>query len=975
MNKAKKTSFKKVAAGALAVITLASYSLPANTGILSTRPTITASATGTANSIHVYGTIKNATGETLKVVYYKQSDLNRIQSRDFKSGESWAFDGDIVKIVSPVSLNFPKQWNQGTHLKAGTPNVDAITTCTVTDKGYEYTFSSPKGNTYQYENKAYGANEVIFSKTSNYVSNDADTHSLIGSNEKEPHDIADYSVRVVSYDPNGTVPSNSFAETKQKGLWQSNNSGTLNNTAYAEWEVTVPQDHTVNINYWVSCEENIDYLNMKVNGNTVANKATNKEAGVITLTPGTYRISAEYVHEQDDKGAVSQNSCYFLDCVFVQFSNHCEKCDYTDTRVYMQIEDFTDSDTGKFAVQNGKTISHTMNFADLGYEYWCEKSFSVYSKERLYFEDYEGKFTWSENIGNFTYNNAKYPFRYDVNVPNPEVGVFIPVTKGFYEYDSNPVFTAKAKKGTAPDAKVLTPDNFYITLNPDLSAEDAAEIQAIIDSPETAKWVNITSYDRNTKLINAAYYVIYNPALKKYLGDDYDSDVVACMVEEFGKYEISSSDITSSADLILLDSNGKAYPNKFISVSSKDEDGNVSALTLGEDYEITSAETVSKAGEFTVTVNGINRCAGTATKTLTIAEADALTKIAAKAADYYNEGNIEYYADANGNFYLPVSGLTNAYRKASKEEITLPVIPIPAPFFKSQSLILSGRIGVNFFLDLTALSDEEKAASYVEFTVNGETTIDKFDENSKNQAGTLYGFTCYVNSVQMADTITAVFHYGDDETITKTYSVLDYINSIDKNAANYDETTLALIHSIADYGHYSQPFLSAANNWTVGEDHAEMSKVYTESYDYDSIRASVKDYAHKASLVEKDITKITYSLVLNAETTINVFVAPAADYTGNVAISINDLSEDEYTVAKQADGRYKIVISNISAHNLGKTFNVKVTTENGVSTYDVSVLSYVNTVLNSESFDEAAKNAVSSIYKYFEATINYRNKK
>ena len=227
----------------------------------------------------------------------------------------------------------------------------------------------------------------------------------------------------------------------------------------------------------------------------------------------------------------------------------------------------------------------------------------------------------------------------------------------------------------------------------------------------------------------------------------------------------------------------------------------------------------------------------------------------------------------------------------------------------------------------------------------------------------------------MADTITAVFHYGDDETITKTYSVLDYINSIDKNAANYDETTLALIHSIADYGHYSQPFLSAANNWTVGEDHAEMSKVYTESYDYDSIRASVKDYAHKASLVEKDIAKITYSLVLNAETTLNVFVAPAADYTGNVAISIDDLSKDEYTVAKQADGRYKIVISNISAHNLGKTFNVKVTTENGVSTYDVSVLSYVNTVLNSESFDEAAKNAVSSIYKYFEATINYRNKK
>ena len=1118
MKRAKQTSLKKVVAGALAVISLTTYALPADTGILSTRPTLTASATGTQNSIHVYGKMQNATGVTLKVAYYNQSDVNRgnaqTRIREFKNGELWNFDGDIVKIASPVKINFPTQWNQEIQLVEGTPRVEEITTCTETENGYEYTFTSDRGNTYQYENKKYGVNEVVFTSSSNYISNDANTHSLAGEEEKEPHDFADYSVRVLTYDANGTVPSNTFKQLSTKGLWRNNNQGTLNNTAYAEWEVVVPEGHTVNINYWVSCEENIDYLNMRVDNSEYVKDASNKDSGVISLNAGTHKVSAEYVHEKDPSGTVAQNSDYFLDSVYIQFTNHCEKCDYTDSKVFMQIDGFRDSESNKFAIQNGNLIPRTMTFANLGYQFWCQRTFSFYSKDRLEFENFNDSYTYVENVGNFTYQKNNYSFRYDFTVPHPEMGVFISAYRGYYDYDENPLFTARAKRGTPTNSQKLTTDDFIVTLNPNLSDEDAAKVKAIIDSPETAKWISITSFDQNTKENNSIYYCIYNPALSEFVdSDEYDSPIFSYLIEEFEKFELTDYDLVSPVDLILLDENGKAYPSNYVSVVTKDEDGNDSALTEGVDYEIVSAKEVTAAGEYTFTINGINNCTGSASKKLTIAAADALTFVPAKEVAHGSNGNIDYYADADGNCYLPVEGYENAYKKVdeadviiaallyeitdsdlvstvdlillneegkaypadyvtvavkdengdelllaegesyeivSDKEVTeageytftisginsytgsasitlniaaadaltlvpakeaaqgsngnieyfadanggcylpaagyenayvqvdaadviIEALPVVEPAFKTQSLVLSGQIGVNFFLDLSVLTEAEKASSYMEFTVNDKTTTDAFDANFKNQSGAYYGFTCYVNSVQMADTITAVFHYGDS-TVTRTYSVLDYINAIEDNAALFDAETLELIHSIADYGHYSQPMLSAANNWTIGTDHAEMSKYYTESYDLEAINAAVKDYERTAEIVEADIANITYSLSLDSETALNIFVAPQQSYDGNVEISIANLSADDYTITKQSDGRYKIVISNIAAHNLGKTFNISVTTANGETTYNVSALSYVYAVLNNASFDETAKYAVSSIYKFYEATMNYRNK-
>ncbi|WP_295078977.1 CotH kinase family protein [Ruminococcus sp.] len=295
-----------------------------------------------------------------------------------------------------------------------------------------------------------------------------------------------------------------------------------------------------------------------------------------------------------------------------------------------------------------------------------------------------------------------------------------------------------------------------------------------------------------------------------------------------------------------------------------------------------------------------------------------------------------------------------------------------SPSFKRINLVLSGKIGVNFYLDLSSLTEAEKEASYVEFTVNGKTAKDTYDANFVSNSGQYYGFTCYVTSAEMADTITAVYHYGVGQTLTKTYSVLEYINKIEENADSYDAKTLDLIHSIADYGHYAQPWLAENNNWTVGKEHIAMEKHYTDSYSYESVKENVEPFKRILDLGGSDIQQITYSLSLDAATELNIFIQPKKEYDGEVTVTINKDGEPaSYKSVKQSDNRYKITIPNISAHKLGYTYSVTAATSDGTATCSVSALSYIYAILNSDSYDDTAKNAVSSFYNYYDATMKY----
>ena len=246
-----------------------------------------------------------------------------------------------------------------------------------------------------------------------------------------------------------------------------------------------------------------------------------------------------------------------------------------------------------------------------------------------------------------------------------------------------------------------------------------------------------------------------------------------------------------------------------------------------------------------------------------------------------------------------------------------------------------------------------------------------FDENAKNSKG-YYAFTCLVSPIQMADVITATLHYGDDKIVERTYSIKQYLVTYDSNKDLFNAKLQTLTEALADYGHYTQLFLAEANHFTIGEKYADMDKFYTESYDIETVKNEVESYAIvKQNDAAADITDITYSVSLEESPEINVYFKPVDGYTGTFTAKLGSSSVD---ATKQSDGRYLVTIPNISAHLLGKTYKVVVTTDSGTATVKVSVLSYVQGILNSEAYasNTKAQNAAASIYYYYKAAYAYK---
>ena len=199
------------------------------------------------------------------------------------------------------------------------------------------------------------------------------------------------------------------------------------------------------------------------------------------------------------------------------------------------------------------------------------------------------------------------------------------------------------------------------------------------------------------------------------------------------------------------------------------------------------------------------------------------------------------------------------------------------------------------------------------------------------------------------------------------YSVAEYIAYFDDHQSGYNQTTLDLIRAIADYGHYAQPFLSAANSWTIGTDYAEMTKHYTDSFDLDSIRNAVDSYAFVKNIEGSKITETTYRLNLESETMVDVFLTVEDGTELTASATFNGKT---FTAVKQADGRYRIRVSGISAHLLGETITITGTAGSDF-TITVPALAYARAVLNSDEFDADAKNTMAALYQYYAAVKQY----
>ena len=306
------------------------------------------------------------------------------------------------------------------------------------------------------------------------------------------------------------------------------------------------------------------------------------------------------------------------------------------------------------------------------------------------------------------------------------------------------------------------------------------------------------------------------------------------------------------------------------------------------------------------------------------------------------------------------------------------------PSFTAHSLILSGQLGLDFYANVPEGTNTEGA--YTDFTVNDKTGSPEMFSNA-DKVGDDYRFTYYINSVQMADTITAKFCYSDDTknmAAVQDCRVTDYLDAIisstDLSAKSPD--LVALAEAIKDYGHYVQISLSDFNNWKIGTDYAEI-KCVNENIDSDSadVKAKLRKYALSKDIDGSGIEKLMYDLELDSETALNIYLTPG-NGAGNVSAYITD-DENEFdgktnmAVYDSSENAYVVTIGGISAHKLGRVYTVNITTDKGSNfPVKISALSYADAVMQSENdgenIDDNLKRAVISLYKYYAATMTYR---
>lgn len=292
-----------------------------------------------------------------------------------------------------------------------------------------------------------------------------------------------------------------------------------------------------------------------------------------------------------------------------------------------------------------------------------------------------------------------------------------------------------------------------------------------------------------------------------------------------------------------------------------------------------------------------------------------------------------------------------------KPEETKKKLPDRTVIFSTISTSLGGNIALNFYVELSEdlLANPE---AYMQFRFADETLRIPLSKGASAQkAGTtVYVFSCPVAAKNIMDEVTAqVYDEAGAVGDSKTMSVASYCKWV---VGNYNDlNTVKLMEAILNYGASAQKLFDYRTDNLANAALAESDRVLP------AVDASA--YAHILTGSEEGIKPVSYTLVLNSETTIRCYFV----LTGSKTIDQYTFTVDGETVEPQfKDGRYYIEKTDISAHRLEEMY---VFTCGGI-TIQYSGLSYVNQVMN--QYDSgAAFDMASALYTYAKAAETYSN--
>lgn len=286
------------------------------------------------------------------------------------------------------------------------------------------------------------------------------------------------------------------------------------------------------------------------------------------------------------------------------------------------------------------------------------------------------------------------------------------------------------------------------------------------------------------------------------------------------------------------------------------------------------------------------------------------------------------------------------------------ITPTFTKAFVSESLVLSEEIGVRFRISKPYGYD--LSGSYMTFELSDGRTQTASASQAADDGGT-YLFTCHINALEIADTITATYHYGDGMTVSAEYRAIDYCNYVLGNQSEFDTKVVSLVRSLLNYGHYL-----GLTTWTDNprSPHAEVpaGRELLEN-DLSSISGEVSSRGIVKNVGDSGIDPETtmFSLTLNSDTKINLFICKENGVLVTSAkVDGNSLKIGETTIGGKP--YYTLTTGGIKASKLDDDIVIKVTTSSGEAEFTVSAMSYVKAILGSSTPEK--KYAVAAFREY-----------
>lgn len=295
------------------------------------------------------------------------------------------------------------------------------------------------------------------------------------------------------------------------------------------------------------------------------------------------------------------------------------------------------------------------------------------------------------------------------------------------------------------------------------------------------------------------------------------------------------------------------------------------------------------------------------------------------------------------------------------------------PSVVGYSVSLGGDIGLNYFvaLDYKTIDKDIKMTFVNEATGKEITTIDLYDSSNAVVDGKpYYKFTCPISASHMSDRVKAVLTIDGVSQELNVYSVKEYAETIlgDEKYAS----AAPVVKAMLNYGAYSEIALlgvktSDTNSALIAEE-KQLGEVdllvddYSFMNNYDDAYADCVQYAcSRISLKNETVIK-------------HYFMIDESKVDPSMLHVYCDNKETTFV----KDGEYyRVDIKGINAKDLYYEFYVNIDSEkDGVtisswSLSNYSVLTYINSALNSSTISDEVKDTVKALYFFYKETNSY----